>query len=236
MVRASHWWSEGCGFESGLGTQIYHHNNIYVRASIHLPTLIKTLLTISRHLLLFYLSLVELRRPESLSYTRPCLFHFKSSRQKETSLHVLHHMGRAKANFVSWLKIIIAFHADTMPVWFNIFGNRCGKLNHFNFWQRLPKAPGYICVAAQDMLHVRFPLSHRQRNEIWPVASPAREKNRMCITSFMCLRRIFYSPPPIFLPPARLIPPAFPCLLPSVKPRTKTNPSRKNQEVNLEQV
>ena len=34
-------------------------NNIYVRASIHLLTLIKTLLTISRHLLLFYLSFVE---------------------------------------------------------------------------------------------------------------------------------------------------------------------------------
>ena len=34
-------------------------SNIYVRASIHLLTLIKTLLTISRHLLLFYLSFVE---------------------------------------------------------------------------------------------------------------------------------------------------------------------------------
>ena len=42
MVRASHRRSEGCGFESRLGTQLeeHHHNNIYVRASIHLLTLI----------------------------------------------------------------------------------------------------------------------------------------------------------------------------------------------------
>ena len=35
---------------------------------------------------------------------------------------------------------------------------------------------------------------------------------------------------------ARLIPPAFPCLVPSVKTRSKTNPSGKNQEADLEQV
>ena len=46
-------------------------------------------------------------------------------------------------------------------------------------------------------------------------------------------RTFFHSPT---FPPDSLIPPAFPCLVPSVKTRSITNSSRKNLEADLEQV
>ena len=108
-----------------------------------------------------------------MNYVDLCLFHFKSSRQKETSLQ--NHTGRAKASFIGWLKIIIAFHAEqclcNLP-----FGNRCGKFNHFNFRQRLPKSSGYICVAAQDMLHVRFRAGNAMKFD--PLRCRRKKKSR----------------------------------------------------------
>ena len=44
----------------------------------------------------------------------------------------------------------------------------------------MPKRLSYNCVAAQDMKHAHFYHSRQQCDEIWPVALPARGKNRTC--------------------------------------------------------
>jgi hypothetical protein len=67
----------------------------------------------------------------------------------------------AEANFIGYLKIAHAFPAQTMPGYFDIFGNRCRKFKHFNFPQRLPRISGCNCVTAPDMLHGQFHHSRK---------------------------------------------------------------------------